>query len=517
MIEEVVIRMGMDARPVSAALRGVRKDFADFKQQLGKLNPLSILQSAGGAIGIGLSFAALGAAAKSSMDFAKEIKHLREETDISAETLQAWSLRVSKTGGDAESAKTAIEKLVIKIGQARSGSSEAADVFAKLGVSLSDSTGHARDNESIFKDIVTRLGAIEDPALRNAEAFEVFSRAGVKVTNALKGGAKGLEDFKKAASGKILSDADVDRLTLLGKITSGVGGRFTALIGKATSIASTFFLGDAKTDLMISRLTAARKTGDADPEIKAENAKKVAEELARLAKIRRENNMMFMSDTMKLGIMKREEAELTEKIHDTEKDSLEQVTLKVERAEKEKEILEITEKIAKAKKESDKEAAEHLEKAVKFREKELETLHSINRAAQSRADAVSDLATTKGDRSRFTLQELADLPVNLRFDRLGGFMGGNVTGDMANQILTARNIEQMEARARRLAESGNFDGSQDLLSRADKLRSGLTALTDKDRFPFKSLEKSVAEQTDTLKELLRKAKEEGINIIPANG
>lgn len=224
-----------------------------------------------------------------------------------------------------------------------------------------------------------------------------------------------------------------------------------------------------------------------------------------------------MTDTMKLGVLQREEAELTNQIHNTEKDSLEQISLKVERAEKEKEIMEATEKISKAKKESDKEDAAHLDKAVKAREKELETLHSINRAAQSRADAVSDLQTAKGDRSRFSLQELASLPVNMQFDRLGGFMGSNVTGDMANQIQTARNIQQMEARAKKLSEAGKFDDSQTLLDKADKLRSGLSALTDKERFPFKSMEKSIMEQTDTLKELLRKADEEGINIIPKNG
>jgi hypothetical protein len=91
------------------------------------------------------------------------------------------------------------------------------------------------------------------------------------------------------------------------------------------------------------------------------------------------------------------------------------------------------------------------------------------------------------------------------------------TGDMRRQIWQARQITMAEQWARNLAAHGYTGQSQEIFNRADQMRAGLSALTEQERFPFKSLEKSMAEAGDSLKELIRKASAEGINVVPANG
>ena len=204
-----------------------------------------------------------------------------------------------------------------------------------------------------------------------------------------------------------------------------------------------------------------------------------------------------MTERMKLRLMEKEERQIRADLRDAEDDSIEQVRLKTELLEKQKEIADQAEKVQKQQRDWDKEKLEAQEKLNKAKEHEREVLYGINEAESKRWRDEQDLRNAKTDRSRFTMEDLA----NTGIDRATTF-------DQRRQIFTARQIRFAEQYARVLAAHGYEKQSVDLFNRADQVRSGLTSLTQNERFPFKQMEKAFIDSEEHLRELIRKASAE---------
>lgn len=136
--------------------------------------------------------------------------------------------------------------------------------------------------------------------------------------------------------------------------------------------------------------------------------------------------------------------------------------------------------------------------------KQIENIKKIGDAFKELVKRDQVLQQARKDRLKFGLEELADSPVAFR-------------GRLGFEQRRAREIQQIETKAQGLRDRGFFDPALKLFNRAEDLRKTLTNVVDRDRFPFKSLEDSAREQADNLKELVRKANEEGIIIKPRNG
>jgi hypothetical protein len=515
MMEEVLIRMGMDARPVAQALRGIKAKFRSFKDELGNMFKGGSGGGIGGMLKGGLlGMAAAGGAAwlngaKEAVQYAKEIRHVSEELGVSASTLQAWSLKVAKSGGDAELAEKALEKLSIKLGAARSGTKDAVDLFRDLGLSLTDSTGHAKNTESVLNDVADKFKEIKDPTLQAHLAFELFGKSGIKVVNALKDGAKGLEDFKKAAAGKIISDADVDRLAQIGKLFTDGFGRVRAMAGKSAVMLSTFFMGDAGTDNLLKKVNQRREAGELSPEQfeqKQERIAKTVEAMAKLEEKRNAAKLAQMTGDAKLLELQRERHALLVKSKAEEDGSLENINLRIQLAEKDKEIAEEMHKLAEKSAEEKKKETQFIEEQNHRLEHQREVLQGISNAEDRRDDARQSLQDAKEDRGKFSLHDLAT-------------MGGPHSDAMWQQINNARQVEWNESQASaidRFQGSGS-DEAKAFRDKADEIRGGIDSLKDGERFPFKDLAKSAMESQKSLAELVRKAEGEGIKVDPSNG
>jgi len=187
-----------------------------------------------------------------------------------------------------------------------------------------------------------------------------------------------------------------------------------------------------------------------------------------------------------------------------------EVAAAVKRAEIEKEI---------AKLKKDAAAALPAEKGAlerKIKEKELEAkragLLKQQAAAQAKLDtmektreqAVNDVAKAKGERSKFTLAELAG--ANLR----------NVADPvLRGDIIKAREALQLEQQGERIRQSGRvgfFEQSQEAFSKAEKIRAGITSATESERFPFQSLDAGIKSIDESIDLLLSQAKNDGLVV-----
>lgn len=156
------------------------------------------------------TFAALAAAVaeveKKLVDLTLEqSKHATEVTNLSrtmgmtTEAYQEWDYVLKTVGSSAEAAQGDISKLAEKAQDAATGSGEAAELFAQLGIKVKDSQGTFKSQSELFDEVITKLSRMKDETERNAIASKLLGSTGEKIIPLLDKGAAGLEESKKMA------------------------------------------------------------------------------------------------------------------------------------------------------------------------------------------------------------------------------------------------------------------------------------------------------------------------------
>ncbi len=190
-------------------------------------------------IGTGLSLAAAGEALRRFGGEMAALQRKAEDLGTGTSFLQGVEKLATKFGGSAEQADAALQKLLEKIGQARTEGGEAEALFNRFGIALYDTAGQARTNEEVFKSIADAYAHASDAATKAALAEAFFAKTGKEVNNILAMGGKGLDEYtaKAEAAGKIISAREVAATAATWKdFNAGLkiaGGWFEWLAGKA--------------------------------------------------------------------------------------------------------------------------------------------------------------------------------------------------------------------------------------------------------------------------------------------
>ena len=222
------------------------------------------------------TFAALAAAVveveKALVDLTLEqSKHATEVTNLSrtmgmtTEAYQEWDYVLKTVGSSAEAAQGDISMLAEKAQDAATGSGEAAELFAQLGIKVKDSQGTFKSQSELFDEVITKLSRMKDETERNAIASKLLGSTGEKIIPLLDKGAAGLEEAKKMAHefGVVM---DEETLAALNDVTlavnnfdaAGEGLKNTIAKGMAPSVEN---LTQKGTDLFVRLQEAAEGSG----------------------------------------------------------------------------------------------------------------------------------------------------------------------------------------------------------------------------------------------------------------
>lgn len=222
------------------------------------------------------TFAALAAAVaeveKKLVDLTLEqSKHATEVTNLSrtmgmtTETYQEWDYVLKTVGSSAEAAQGDISKLAEKAQDAATGSGEAAELFAQLGIKVKDSQGAFKSQSELFDEVITKLSRMKDETERNAIASKLLSSTGEKIIPLLDKGAAGLEEAKKMSHefGVVMGE---EALAALKDVTlaaynldeAGEGLKNTIAVGMAPAVENLMKKG---TDLFVRLQEAAEGSG----------------------------------------------------------------------------------------------------------------------------------------------------------------------------------------------------------------------------------------------------------------
>jgi hypothetical protein len=124
---------------------------------------------------IGTVVAIAGAAIYKAFSYADQIKDTASALDVTIQSLVTMQLAFREAGGEMNNMGNLLSKLVINQDKAREGADNVREAFDRLGISGKEVENLAPDE--LFNNVAQALSRIEDPAKRNAIAFEVLGKA----------------------------------------------------------------------------------------------------------------------------------------------------------------------------------------------------------------------------------------------------------------------------------------------------------------------------------------------------
>lgn len=112
---------------------------------------------------------------------ATALANIADTINMDVEATQQWDYVLQTVGSSIDEAQGDLSAFQEKIMEAREGTGEAAEMFAKLGVSVVDQTGALRDTEAVLLDTVHALQIMADETERNAISSILLGGTGEKL------------------------------------------------------------------------------------------------------------------------------------------------------------------------------------------------------------------------------------------------------------------------------------------------------------------------------------------------
>ena len=125
------------------------------------------------AFAVGKKIFTLGVEAGNAAD---KLLDLTEITGLNTDTLQELQFIAADAGVNFDGLTGAVQKFTAKIPDLE-GTSNVADAFAALDVSLRDSNGEIRDSNDLFPEMIKSLQNVQNTTERNAIAQQLFGRS----------------------------------------------------------------------------------------------------------------------------------------------------------------------------------------------------------------------------------------------------------------------------------------------------------------------------------------------------
>jgi hypothetical protein len=185
-------------------------------------------------------------------------------------------------------------RLTMSMGSAKEGTSEQADLFNQLGVSVTDSTGNLRSANDVWLDTIGALEGIENSAERDAISLKLFGRSAMELNPLIVAGTGALKELgdQAQASGYVMTESQLKALggvdDAIQKMKRGTEGLLNQLAGVfAPGIASVVdtvggYMGKLGSIVGDESLSNAEKIGAAT-ELVQTIATDIAENLPQIA------------------------------------------------------------------------------------------------------------------------------------------------------------------------------------------------------------------------------------------
>ncbi len=157
---------------------------------------------------------ALADMTKEAAEDAKEIKTFASITGQSAQDVQKMEYAAGKLGVSYDRIRDSLKEVTNKMQEAQNGSEDTAKAFDTLDVKIEDGSGHLRNANDVFLDIIDSLGNIENQSERDALAMDLMSESAQELNPIIDAGSETLRGYMQAAEdmGVALEDDELGAL-----------------------------------------------------------------------------------------------------------------------------------------------------------------------------------------------------------------------------------------------------------------------------------------------------------------
>lgn len=151
---------------------------------------------------------------KEAAEDAKEIKTFASITGQSAQDVQKMEYAAGKLGVSYDRIRDSLKEVTNKMQEAQNGSEDTAKAFDTLDVKIEDGSGHLRNANDVFLDIIDALGNIENQSERDALAMDLMSESAQELNPIIDAGSETLRGYMQAAEdmGVALEDDELGAL-----------------------------------------------------------------------------------------------------------------------------------------------------------------------------------------------------------------------------------------------------------------------------------------------------------------
>ena len=157
---------------------------------------------------------ALGEAGRAAAAYADEILTASMVTGLSTDTLQEYAYAAELIDTDLADVEKALGKNTKSMASAQAGSKAYAEAYDKLGVSVTDASGHLRSSEEVFWDCIDALGKVENETEADAIAMQLFGKSARDLNPLIEAGSEGFRDLADEAhnAGAVLDRETLEKL-----------------------------------------------------------------------------------------------------------------------------------------------------------------------------------------------------------------------------------------------------------------------------------------------------------------
>jgi phage-related minor tail protein len=146
---------------------------------------------------------------------ADELLELSSKTGIATDELQKMQYASDFLDVSTETMTSSMTKLIRSMDDARKGSKELDDSFAKLHVRYKDGNGELLDSNEVFYKTIDALGKVRNETERDALAMTVFGKSARELNPLIEAGSKRLKELGIEAEdmGVIMSESSLNELS----------------------------------------------------------------------------------------------------------------------------------------------------------------------------------------------------------------------------------------------------------------------------------------------------------------
>lgn len=193
LVAELIAKTDGFQAGLTRAAEAARKSSGDITGAFEKI------QGALGALGVGLSAAALGAVVKQTTDLGDELFKMSQRVGVSVENLSTLRYSFDLAGISMEDMDGLLVKLNKKLGEAGSGSAEAGQYLKQFGINVADIKNGTLGTDEALKRIADRFATTPEGINKTTQAVELFGKSGAKLIPFLNQGREGIEAMQTEA------------------------------------------------------------------------------------------------------------------------------------------------------------------------------------------------------------------------------------------------------------------------------------------------------------------------------